>query len=69
MESGSVDEGQSHQVEEQYYCNFDLNPQYQEIINSSGLQVVGVPHRLITAYIETAIKAKSKSKANQTLAH
>lgn len=92
---------QSHQVEEQYYCNFGLNPQYQELINSSGLQVVGFDknrearilelpkhpffvatlfvtqlkffpeqaHRLITAYIETAIKAKSKSKANQTLAH
>ena len=29
-------------VEEQYYCNFGLNPAYQSIVHDGGLRVVGV---------------------------
>jgi CTP synthase (UTP-ammonia lyase) len=28
-------------VEEQYYCNFGLNPAYQQLIHDGGLRVVG----------------------------
>jgi len=33
---------QQARVEEQYYCNFGLNPAYQSIVHDGGLCVVGV---------------------------
>ncbi|MFL5807276.1 MAG: glutamine amidotransferase-related protein [Roseiflexaceae bacterium] len=33
---------QQARVEEQYYCNFGLNPAYQSIVHDGGLRVVGV---------------------------
>ena len=30
------------EVEEQYYCNFGLNPEHQSLIHEGGLRVVGV---------------------------
>ena len=29
-------------IKEHYYCNFGLNPEYQEILDNGGLRVVGV---------------------------
>lgn len=29
------------EIEEQYYCNFGLNPEYQKLIDEGGLKVVG----------------------------
>lgn len=32
---------QNDRVKEQYYCNFGLNPNYQKLLDESGLRVVG----------------------------
>ncbi|PSP18308.1 MAG: hypothetical protein BRC58_04030 [Cyanobacteria bacterium QS_8_64_29] len=32
----------TQEVEEQYYCNFGLNPEHQSLIHDGGLRVVGV---------------------------
>lgn len=31
----------SHRIKEKYYCNFGLNPSYQETINENGFKIVG----------------------------
>ncbi|MEO0469021.1 MAG: CTP synthase [Bacteroidota bacterium] len=33
--------GGQHQIEEKYYCNFGLNPAYQQQLHESGFRVVG----------------------------
>lgn len=35
---------QSDNIEEKYYCNFGLNPEYQELFNKNGFRIVGTDH-------------------------
>lgn len=41
-------------IEEEYYCNFGLNPSYQEILDEGGLRVVGVDEKNEARILELA---------------
>lgn len=39
-------------VQEQYYCNFGLNPRYQGTIHEGGLSIVGIDHEQAARIVE-----------------
>jgi CTP synthase (UTP-ammonia lyase) len=43
---------QRHVVQEQYYCQFGLNPHYQAMIHDGGLRVVGVDDEQAARIVE-----------------
>jgi CTP synthase (UTP-ammonia lyase) len=42
LDPGSRLYGGATEVQEQYYCNFGLNPDYREQLNAAGLRITGV---------------------------
>jgi CTP synthase (UTP-ammonia lyase) len=45
----------SDRITESYYCNFGLNPAYQDQLNDKGFRTPETPHKLVTAFLKSIV--------------